>query len=59
MLEQEWLTRCAARYAARAGLNEGEAMDAAKATRGADADGDFSEDPEGAADEDMDCWEGD
>ncbi len=56
MTNEEWLMRCAARYEARAGLHLTQARGLAEISLDADEDGDFADDPERAADEDMDCW---
>lgn len=63
MTKDEWIARCAARYAERAGLNETEAKAAAVACFDAESGEpgfEFSEaveySPEDCADEDMSYW---
>lgn len=55
MTKDEWITRCAARFVSRGGLDETRAREFAEACFEND-DGDFVDDPEGSADEDMSCW---
>lgn len=55
MTKEEWLARCAARYQTRAGMETTEAMQAAAASL-ENLDGDLTENPEDAADEDLTCW---
>lgn len=52
----EWVMRCAARYQQRGGMAPKEAVSAAEASL-ENLDGDISENPEDAADEDMTCWQ--
>lgn len=59
MDRQEWLAHCAARYESKGGLTSSEALEAAAVALDADADSDFTEDPEAAADADMACWDDD
>lgn len=59
MDREEWLERCAARYESRGGLTSSEALEAATVALEADEDGDFTDDPEAAADADMACWDDD
>ena len=56
MDKKEWLTRCAERYQSRAGMEAGEAMQAAEASL-ENLDNDLTENPEDAADEDLTCWQ--
>lgn len=52
----EWVMRCAVRYQQRGGMNPKEAVNAAESSL-ENLDGDISENPEDAADEDMTCWQ--
>lgn len=54
--KDEWLQRCAARYQHRAGIEASEAMSCAEASL-ENLDGDLTENPEEAADEDLTCWQ--
>lgn len=56
MDKETWLTRCAARYETRAGLHLNQARSLANLALEEDEHGDFADDPEGAADEDMSYW---
>ncbi len=55
MNKEEWLTRCAARFATRGGLHLKQARDFAEAAL-ENLNGDLTENPEEAADEDMSYW---
>ena len=55
MDKEEWLTKCAARFEARGGLNLEKARYFAEASL-ENLDFDLTEDPEDAADEEMSCW---
>lgn len=55
MDKEEWLTTCAARFETRAGLNLELARSFAEASLEV-VDGDLTENPEDAADEEMSCW---
>lgn len=54
--KNEWLTRCAARYQQRAGMDADEARQAAESSL-ENLDDDLTENPEDAADEDFTCWQ--
>lgn len=56
MDKNEWMARCAARYQQRAGMEAGEAMQAAEASL-ENLGNDLTENPEDAADEDLTCWQ--
>lgn len=55
MDKEEWLTRCAARFETRAGLSLELARSFAEVSLEI-VDGDLTENPEDAADEEMNCW---
>ena len=55
----EWLARCAAQYKKRAELEQKDCAYLANVALDEDKDGDFTDDPEGAADADMECWDDD
>lgn len=55
MDKEEWIRRCAARYEERAGLHCLQACDIAEACL-ENLDGDLTENPEDAADEDLSYW---
>jgi len=55
MEKDEWLKKCAARFEERAASTPGEAMELAEIQLDA-LDGDLTEDPVDAADEEMSCW---
>lgn len=55
MEKDEWLKRCAARFVERAAMTADEAMEFAEIELDA-LDGDLTEDPVDAADEEMSCW---
>jgi hypothetical protein len=59
MDKETWITRCAGRYETRAGLHLKQARELAEIALEEDKDGDFSDTPEDAADEDMNCWDDD
>lgn len=59
MDREEWLARCAARYESLGGLTASQALEAAAVALDAYEEGDFTEDPEDAADADMECWDDD
>lgn len=56
MTREEWLDRCAARYRDLGFMTWNLSRDLADLALQEDHDGDFFEDPEGAADEDMSYW---
>ncbi|MDB5814012.1 MAG: hypothetical protein JWN23_1129 [Rhodocyclales bacterium] len=56
--KEEWIARCKAQYAKRAGLTENEAQACAEVSFDEDGDDDDVT-PEEAADNDMDCWDDD
>lgn len=56
--KEEWIQRSAARFKDRGGLTEEEAREQAKASFET-VNGDLSENPEDAADEDMSYWDND
>ena len=56
MDKEEWLTKCAARFETRGGLHLKQARGFAEAAL-ENLDGDLTENPEEAADEDMTRWE--
>jgi hypothetical protein len=53
----EWLRRYKQRFIDRADLTEGQAEQCAKAESFEVLSDGFEDDPEGAADEEMSCWE--
>ena len=55
MEKDEWLKKCAARFEERAATTPGESMELAEIQLDA-LDGDLTEDPVDAADEEMSCW---
>lgn len=55
MEKEEWIRRCAARFEQRGGLHLNQARDFAEACL-ENLDGDLTENPEDAADEDMTYW---
>lgn len=55
MKREEWIARCAARYAERGGLGAVQAKEFAEISLEG-IDGDLTENPEDTADEDMTCW---
>lgn len=59
--KDEWLERCAKRYVSAGAFETvADAKDAAKACWDADQDShDFDEEPELAADADLECWDND
>jgi hypothetical protein len=59
MTEQEWLGRYQRRFMDHAGLTEEQAKDCAEAESFAVLSEFFEDDPDGAADEEMSCWEPD
>lgn len=58
MDKQEWIKRCSKRFMERAGMTSIEA-DGYAQTMHAEWSEDFADDPEGAADEEMSCWDDD
>lgn len=56
MDKEEWLMKCAARFETLGGLHIKQARDFAEAAL-ENLDGDLTENPEEAADEDMTRWE--
>ncbi len=56
MDKEGWLTKCAARFETRGGLPLKQARDFAESAL-ENLDGDLTENPEEAADEDMTRWE--
>lgn len=59
MEKEEWLSKCAAHYEKYAAMPAKDAMFLAIIALEEDKDGDFTDDPEGAADADMECWDDD
>jgi hypothetical protein len=57
MSEQEWLARYKRRFIERAGLTEAQAQACAEEESFAVLSEFFEDDPEGAADEEMSCWD--
>lgn len=59
MDQQEWLTRYKRRFMERANMTEAQAEWCVEAEPFAVLSEFFEDDPEGAADEEMSCWEPD
>jgi hypothetical protein len=59
MEKEEWLRKCAAQYEKCAAMPAKDAFFLAVIALDEDKDGDFTDNPEWAADADMECWDDD